>query len=466
MIKEKTPFVPIEYPLDLKIAIASAFFGGRFEISKIGPVRQKCFSYDIASAYPYAFTFLPCLVHGKWELVSNPRIEQIEQSSAALIRYELPYTESLGKLTKNGPECFSVSEHASEFSDESYRSDIPWGPFPLRKKDGNIIYPVTSGGGWLWKDEIIIGLKYFPNVVLKEAWLYNTSCDCEVLRASMPQKYILRLEWGKEGKGIVVKLGCNSCYGKAAQSRGKNPPFQNFIWAGMTTSSCRAQVLDPVGRYPNDILMIATDGIVADKQLSLPSPRDTGTYEAARAKDKYPLGAWEPDVYPDGIMLIRPGVGFPLGKKSKDKEIKARGVGKSILKEKVEKVMEQWEKFGPDENYSIKRPIFYGMKSCIRRRDDGRYTRDLHVDGNKMNYGTWADQTVKITYDALPKRPFRKPDFNLATWAMPVDCVSNPYGPALGKEAVLSLLAKQLQEMEMVKEDQADKDETDTEFEV
>jgi hypothetical protein len=36
---------------------SSAFFGGRFENSVIGPIQKEIFSYDISSAYPYQLFF-------------------------------------------------------------------------------------------------------------------------------------------------------------------------------------------------------------------------------------------------------------------------------------------------------------------------------------------------------------------------------------------------------------------------
>ena len=50
-----------------KDAIARAFFGGRFENAKVGPVREALWNYDISSAYPYQMTFLPCSVTANLE---------------------------------------------------------------------------------------------------------------------------------------------------------------------------------------------------------------------------------------------------------------------------------------------------------------------------------------------------------------------------------------------------------------
>src|SRR5262249_21597433 len=55
-----------EIPGNMRIPVACAFFGGRFENSVAGPIGQRVFGYDISSAYPYAATFLPCLRCGCW----------------------------------------------------------------------------------------------------------------------------------------------------------------------------------------------------------------------------------------------------------------------------------------------------------------------------------------------------------------------------------------------------------------
>lgn len=56
---------------DIRLAIASGFFGGRFENLVIGDIPGPIWGYDISSAYPYQTTFLPCLACGQWERTRN-----------------------------------------------------------------------------------------------------------------------------------------------------------------------------------------------------------------------------------------------------------------------------------------------------------------------------------------------------------------------------------------------------------
>ncbi len=58
-------------PIEAEHAIGSAFFGGRFETARVGPILGPVWSADISSAYPYQTSHLPCLVHGRWERVSG-----------------------------------------------------------------------------------------------------------------------------------------------------------------------------------------------------------------------------------------------------------------------------------------------------------------------------------------------------------------------------------------------------------
>ena len=56
-------------PPTLLLPVLSAYFGGRFECSHVGPIakrRGRLTSWDIASAYPYAFAQLPCMKCSTW----------------------------------------------------------------------------------------------------------------------------------------------------------------------------------------------------------------------------------------------------------------------------------------------------------------------------------------------------------------------------------------------------------------
>lgn len=407
-IKDKIRDAPIE----MKLALAMAFFGGRFENSRIGRVEGPVYSWDISSAYPYQLMFLPCLVHGKWELTRNRK--RIDSARAALVHY------GLGR-SKVGT----------------------WGPFPFRTEDGSICFPIESGGGWVWRDEYVAGERLFGHVHFIEAWVCESNCDCQPFE-KIAQYYLERLRIGKEGPGIVIKLGVNSNYGKLAQSIG-NAIYRSWIWAGIITSGCRAQALDVLGLHRDwsNMLMVATDGIYTRELIEPPIPKNTGTWEAIDEKGqpvKKPLGGWEGKKIAKGIFLARPGIYFPLNPTDKEiKDVRGRGVGKSIVLQNWDKIVESWESHGLEQTASIANVSrFCGAKTSISR--SGRegsyeYTRasgGKYEDGSELpSYGQWVTRRVEMSFHPMPKRAGVNEDGSLTVRRLNRKKESTPYSKAL-----------------------------------
>lgn len=431
----------VEHPAPLRYAIACAFFGGRFEIAQIGPYTGEAYSYDIASAYPYQLFQLPCLACGKWRRIRKNIDAQVKASRQALVKYRLV-----------GHKSIKVEHETSPY---------PWGPFPLRTagldtiEDGCIIYPVTSGGGWVYKDEYLTGRKHWPNVEPIEAWLYDTDCDHHPF-ARIPEVYNKRLEWGKDGAGIVLKLGPNSVYGKLAQTLGDKPPFQSFEWAGMITSGCRAQLLALMAQDIGTILMTATDGIVSSRPLTPAEPIDTGTAETAARFGKSPLGAWEAKPLPGGLHMIRPGIAFPLNSATDEKETKARGIGKAVLRSHKQLVLDSWDKDGPAP-LKLQSTIFRGLKSATSYSEGRGYRR-------ADEYGRWIPRETSVSYMPEPKRPFAMtPENRLYTWALK-DAQSAPYARILGEDAPNTAEVIALRQYDEMLREQPDREEEDNDF--
>lgn len=456
-------------PKDMEIPVAMGFFGGRFDNAFIGKVAGPVYSYDISSAYPYQTCQLPCLVHGTWELTQDR--ERILNATTALVRYE-------NRLVMN------TNSHKTKH----------WGPFPFRTKDGSICYPAESNG-WVWRDEFLEGERLFEGVQFKEAWVYNTSCDCRPFK-DIPQFYIERCLIGKEGPGIVLKLGINSVYGKIAQSIGK-AIYRSWIWAGMITSGCRAQVLRALGMHKDwsNLLMIATDGIATRERLELDKPVDTGTsnvWECDKHKKtchecedrKYkPLGGWEEKILKRGIFLARPGVYFPLNPTIEDiKTVRGRGVGRGVILENWKKIVKTWEDWdGVIVPSKEKRDTldekgwpavkvsnvarFCGIKTSISRRlsVDIRNGFTYHrSEGDHLNstqpeprYGQWIDRNVVMSFDPDPKRAGLEKDGSLTLHRYP-GVESTPY-----RKAVLSPEARKLLWGQLVAQEQPDYDPAD-----
>ena len=394
-------------PDEMRVAVSKAFFGGRFEHAVIGTIQASnqnpIYSYDISSAYPYQTRFLPCLQHGTWTLCKD--FERAKRATTALIRYA--------------------------FSRKRIGKPLNWGPFPFRLDDGSICYPSESGGGWIWREEFLAGQKLFPNVLFKEAWVYESDCTCEPPFAQIPICYLNRMKLGKDGAGIILKLGPNACYGKLAQSLGNAPPFQCWIWAGMITSGTRAQMLEMMALHENldNLLSIATDGLYTLEKLQAPTPKDTGTYRLLDGKENSkPLGGWELKQIYRPVFFARPGIYFPLNPNEKEVEsLRARGIGRKNLMSCHAQIVEAFEQGKEIVNLnSIDR--FGGAKTNITVSHNDRYKRS-------NRYGQWNKYPVQLSFDPMPKRE-EILDNNgiygiLSTRTIPRNYRSNSYSPSL-----------------------------------
>jgi hypothetical protein len=408
-------------PAVMHPAVMCGFFGGRFEISRVGPVEETVYNYDISSAYPYQSTLLPCLVCGRWERITGRTLKsRIERARLALVR---------ARIRK--------SEHAQ----------AAWGPLPFRTEEGTIVFPRSLGSVWTWKEEFLAAERLFPGTEPIEAWVYETPCDHKPF-GELPGCYVERLRIGKEARGLVLKLGMNSVYGKTAQSIGQ-APFQSHVWAGVVTSNTRAQLLQALGaaKDPWSILMFATDGVFSREPLTLPKPIDTGTDIVIDGKRK-PLGGWEEKKYPKGVFFMRPGVYFPLEPtKEQLKEVKARGMSKGVLLENVDLILDHWEKYGTSEKFEVKGlQRFVGMRTGVQDRKSNGIVRD-------KNYGDWIDYPVEVSLTPLPKRERVLPDYRLKMF----DAMTG-YSAMYNKIKRLSPEAAAHQEVEEILGEQADGD--------
>ena len=403
----------IEYEPELAHAVACAFFGGRFEDSVVGLVGQPVHGYDISSAYPFALTTLPCLACGFWR--REPKM------TAA----KLAAIQKKGGLAL----CRFHVRHASR----EERAEIAWCPLPFRSEEGSISYGLHFSG-WAWGPEMSAALRGWPDLARLDgdAWVYELRCKHQPF-AFLPEVYRQRLKWGKEGAGIVLKLGMNASYGKTAQSIGDAPPFQSWVWAGMVTAITRGQLLDAIAsaRDPWNILAVATDGIFGLEELPLKAPpRDVGTADLPK-----PLGGWEHKSVPEGIFLAKPGLYYSLSDDPADKKafVRARGVGRGEVtksRDKLEAGFAAWDRRDMTHHVPLKSRRFYGAKhsiyarwtcsSCKKGRPGvpvrcktprckglvgtGFETTFQKTADGRVAYGTWDVRTVKIAFDPYPKR--------------------------------------------------------------
>jgi hypothetical protein len=387
-------------PIELQDAIMHAFVGGRFEHSIVGPVKTTVHSYDVAGAYPYAASSLPCLACGTWRRVDHG---SVEGASLALCRFTLAKTHR----------------------------ERAWGPLPFRDAKGSILFPFNFKG-WAWLPEIAAAARLYPGMVHVEcAWVYETDCAHRPF-AWVPEVYRERVKIGSDTAGLVLKLALNAAtYGMLAQSRGRGR-FTNYAWAGMVAATTRAQLLDAVGTLKEehrwDVLSVATDGLHSCSPLDLPKPRDTGTGDL-----EHPLGSWVHEVFEQGAMFVRPGLVYRFG--AEVEQVRARGVGRAELHRLMLPIEQAWQYASSEQLVEgVEFPgdrRFYGAKTSILGtsacRECGTFwpgpcglgcpkcgqcgdrfaVIELTENGKKNSkkvYGRWIKRPVKIAFDAAPKR--------------------------------------------------------------
>lgn len=290
----------LEEPFDFG---RKAYYGGRFEQAYFGHMDQPIYQYDINSAYPHAMVDrrIPCLSHGSWRPVPPGRPPHVLQDVAILRgQFDSPDNNSTGIIH---PLYMGL---------------------PFRDWRGGIQFPV-AGDGWYWSFEIEASIHQTWKTW--EGWEYVRECDCRPY-GFVEDLYYQRKRLGKNGRGLVLKLGLNSLYGKMAQSVG-NPKYANPIHASFITAHCRTNIQKLIhslpecaeGRCGDSVAFVATDAIA------------TIVSNAISSSDS--LGGWSADEHPDGMFLVQPGLYF--GSKG-GRSFKTRGVA-------VRRIIDKREQF-------------------------------------------------------------------------------------------------------------------------
>ena len=243
---------------DLELAVNHAFYGGRFEVSRIGLIPGPVYAYDLRSAYPAAMRSLPCPLHTHWTHRSIVRRLPTNKLYLARVVFEHP--------------------------------EGPWCALPFRR-NGGLFWPF-QGLGWYWSPEIeaaqrSLGAKITP----LEAWIADSRCDCATY-AWVADVFAQRQQLGSKTRGYPIKIALAALYGKLAQRSG-HAPFHDAVDSGLITAITRAQLVEAVGHVPGTVVMIATDALYSTQPLPLAVGNG--------------LGQWEMDVLPD-LFIAQPGV--------------------------------------------------------------------------------------------------------------------------------------------------------------
>ncbi len=321
----------------------SAFYGGRTETSAVGPVLCPVYQYDINSAYPYAMTVVPCLEHGRWEEWNARQHGPIEDLQAPTgrkgERFALVYG-AFGPAAKSGRTL--------------------WYGLPIRTRQGTIVFP-ESGSGWYWSFEV--NSARHQTFKVRNGWVYTRVCDCAPLNF-VKDIYVTRQRIGKDGPGIVLKLGMNSMFGKTVQSIG-SPKYANPIWGSFLTAFARTMINDFIhsspycaaGKCGQDVLMVATDSVTTIiERLDYPESEE--------------LGGWSVELHPRGMFIVQPGVYFG----SSGKPSKTRGVPRTFIETYEPIFRDAFDVMVStgdmsDGDVRVPQQLFCGIKYAVHRRN-------------------------------------------------------------------------------------------------
>lgn len=322
----------IETPAD------EAYFGGRVETSLVGMYPDKLYSYDLNSAYPAAMVDLPCLACSAWQWSNKwPKAGDI-----ALI--DIAWSAEPGQR---------------------------WGPLPARPHPNLPLRYRSQGRGWYWFHEI-------------EPWLDHPAYKWHLHdSAILPQRcghrpmefvqelYAKRQELKRKGdpSEYAYKLILNSLYGKLAQSVGTKP-FRNLVWAGIITSRTRAKIGEILVSNPDDILIVATDGIYSTAPLDLELGKRLGQWDDA--------GIYEwADIWQPGFYFLS------------DEKVRSRGFTAHDLD--LQDFRDAWG----DMDY-------LGRVKVARRRSLGY--RLAAWQGHTDRIGEWSEEFSFVSFDPWPRR--------------------------------------------------------------
>lgn len=362
----------IEVPPKVLSLANMAYYGGRFEITRVGQIKGPVYEYDLKSAYPAAMPELPCLTHGRWERTDAAGLRRHKGLFIAGVQFRAKPSRYAGNSGSPSPFVSSATGAPDNFGQ--------LGGFPVRSKEGHLYWPL-QGSGVYWSVEIESAKKLGHKITYKSGWLFHKDCDCKPFDW-VEKLYDYRQSIGSSGPGYPIKLGLNSLYGKLAQRLG-NGAFANMIWAGLITAITRAKLNEAIFLDPRSIIMLATDAVYSTKPLPLPLGER--------------LGNWE-QVELDGLFIVQPGLYWCPAKRKR----KSRGLSGRFFEEagRTEGFEHAWETFRQSEKsllesdfpkVSVPVPGFIGLKLAISR-------------GKPELAGRWVNDTREISFDYRNKR--------------------------------------------------------------
>lgn len=331
---------PPEVPPHIQAIAEAAFFGGRTEISCIGPVPGPIYGYDINSAYPKGIAGLPEIEGKRWR-----RVRRYVPGEFGFYRVRW----------------------------EQRKTDC-WGLFPLRgallpsgRRSISLLYP-THGEGWFSHHEVSAALDLVGDrVEVLEGWIV---ADNGRPFAWVEEMAARRLEYKHAGdeRAFPLKVGLNSIYGKLAQHSGTHP-LQCLVYAAAVTSGTRAALLRAAHPRRHDVILLATDGILSRVPLDdLPIGNN--------------LGEWEREEYEHAWML-QAGV-YWAGRKKKTRGIDARTLD-------IDQVDATWRRRGTSATITLPARRVLSYRLCV-------------AQNKPEQTGTWWEGKREVRFSPAPRR--------------------------------------------------------------
>ena len=337
----------------LKFAYNS-YFGGRFEILKRG-YTDKCYSYDIKSAYPYEMTKLIDFSKGNWLEVEE------------------------------------VSEHAHTgfYQCQIEANETFFSPF-LQKVGELSYFPNGKFSQFLTKQEIDFIRLHFENsaISIVKGYEFFPSELVYPLKSEIERLYAWKEKEEDENIKYCIKIFMNALYGKTIQVSGdyhRTGKIFNPIWASLTTSGVRTKLLELALQSPDDIIMFSTDSVNSVSPLSVP--------------DKPKLGDFAKDFEGEGVYIMSDTYNLWNFSKNKTKS-KMRGFALAVEKDiDSEVIMLKDILYNMESDkykYTTSRP--YHLGECLihnktRRIEDlnifGNETKTLNINGDIKRH--WFD---------------------------------------------------------------------------
>jgi DNA polymerase type B, organellar and viral len=341
-------------PPELEGPIDAAYYGGRAEVSEVGPIDGgDLYQYDIRSAYPAAMVGMPCLKCGYWWHANRPF--QID-----------PW--SLVKVSWRPKRGFQQPQ---------------WGPLPVRPRTGSLRWP-THGTGWYWGVEVLAAQRH-ATIKVKDHWIYTPSCIHRPF-AYIADLYEQRAALKRAGDPteFVLKLALNATYGALAEHPQKNrhgekapePKFRCLAWAGWITAATRARLLDVL---TDDVLLMATDCVLSHGELDVPIGDQLGEWEVKRYDRMFVAGTGIYYGHADDQWSVNKTRGFESG---------------TLTREMLERL---WRRHGRTGTIRMQRHRFIGMGTALHRIH-GFYPPYARL------WRQFIDEPVDKTLDVEPRR--------------------------------------------------------------